>query len=32
MDNYKKSKNNLQQKTVWIVKGMIKEHKKEQEL
>ena len=32
MDNDKKSKNDLQQKIVWIVEGKIKEHKKEQRL
>ena len=29
-DNFKKSKNDFQPKIVWKVKGMIKEHEKEQ--
>ena len=32
MDNYKNLKNDLQQNIVRKVKGMIKEHKKEQSL
>ena len=31
-DNFKKSKSEFQQKIVWKVKGMIKEHEKEQRI